>query len=275
MTGLIWSSVGTGKTILWSKAPRPIICFQWDNDGVRSLENTDNIIVYDFSKTSHDKVQEFEEGGAVESQLRTYLRKRPDICTIVIDSVTSFAEIAVTHAILSGKAAKFTRDTPPTVEAPGIAGYGIRNRIVLSMVRMLLRVTAEFAKHCFFICHEDVPAKDKKGEIVSVTLLLGGSLPTEVPLKISEVWYLAEAGKRREIFTRPFGLHKPMRTRMFDTTKESKFTWDYDVMTDKGLKIEHLWEKWKANEFKRIPIPPLLGSSQQSTTTAQQEHNKL
>lgn len=250
---LIWGKSGSGKTVLASTAPGKHLWINFDPDGAASLTRSDATIVVDFSGITHATVPQFKSGDTVEAQLRTALKDNPDIHTVVIDSVTSFSQLALSHAVLSGKANGGTFKA--TMELPGMQGYGVRNRLVLDMVNMFLRLTAEQHRNIIFICHEDTPNKDKEGNITSISLLLGGTLPEEVPLKISECWYLADADGRRTIGIRPYGMRTPMRTRMFLPNGKTNFPFTYEQATNKGEGIATWYERWKAAGFSKIPCP--------------------
>lgn len=251
---LIWGKSGSGKTVLASTAPGKKLWINFDPDGVASLQRSDDIVVVDMANMDHSKVPSFKSGDSIEAQLRALLTQDPTLYTIVIDSVTSFAQLALTHAILSGKASGGSFKA--SMETPGMQGYGIRNRLVLDAINMFLRVTGALGRNIVFICHEDTPKTDSSGAVQSITLLLGGSLPEEVPLKISEVWHLLDADGRRKIGIRPYGSRSPMRTRMFrHDGKVTNFSFLHDQQTGKGDGITQWFEKWKDTGFDKIAVP--------------------
>lgn len=251
---LIWGKSGGGKTVLASTAPGPMLWINFDPDGVASLKRTDGIMVVDMANIGHDKIPTFKSGDTIEQQLRTLLTQHADIATIVVDSVTSLSQLALSHAILSGKANG--GNFKASMEAPGMAGYGIRNRLVLDSINMFLRVTGALGKNIVFICHEDTPKTDAAGAVQSITILLGGSLPEEVPLKISEVWHLADNDGRRVIGIRPYGQRVPMRTRMFrHEGRTTSFAFTYDQQTGRGDGIKDWYNAWQATGFDKIPVP--------------------
>lgn len=251
---LLWGKSGCGKTVLASTAPGMLLWINFDPDGIASLKRNDNIIAVDMSNMTNDKVPTFKSGDVIEAQLRTLLTQQNSIATVVVDSVTSFAQLALSHAVLSGKANGGTFKA--TMEAPGMAGYGIRNRLCLDFINMLLRVTGALGRNIIFVCHENTPNTDKDGNVTSITLLLGGSLPEEVPLKISEVWHLLDSDGKRTIGIRPYAHRTPMRTRMFrHEGRTTNFPFRYDQQTGSGDGITVWYEKWKASGFDKIPVP--------------------
>jgi hypothetical protein len=191
--------------------------------------------------------EQFAEGGTFERALGDELRARPEIQSVVIDSMTSYAQLALTYAVdkAPGQGAN-----KPTIEQPGIAGYGIRNRNVLSFTRMILRVTGQYNRHCMIICHEDAPEKkpDDKGvlQLERITLLLGGTLPIEVPVHISEVWYMKDVNARRTLYMRPYSVVTPMKSRMFRTDKKSSIDWTYNMYERTGSTLEQWIDQWRA-----------------------------
>jgi hypothetical protein len=251
---LLWGKSGCGKTVLASTAPGDLLWINFDPDGVASLKRSNSIMAVDMANIGHDKVPTFKSGDTVEAQLRTLLTQHSTLATVVIDSVTSFAQLALTHAVLSGKAngGQFKA----SMETPGMAGYGIRNRLVLDAINMFLRVTGALGRNVVFICHEDTPKTDKEGNITSITVLLGGSLPEEVPLKISEVWHLLDSDGRRVIGIRPYAQRGPMRTRMFrHEGRVTNFPFHYDQQTGGGDGISTWFTQWQASGFDKIAVP--------------------
>ena len=77
-----------------------------------------------------------------------------------------------------------------------------------------------------------------------ISIMLGSSLNEQVPIKISEVWHLADNGKKHMISIRPCYNRKPMRTRMFKTTQGPQFEWKFDVDKWEGDTIAKWYNKW-------------------------------
>ena len=100
------------------------------------------------------------------------------------------------------------------------------------------------------VCHEDAPEKkpDEKGvlQIERITLLLGGSLPFEVPVHISEVWYMKDQGSRRTLHVRPYSVVTPMKSRMFRTDKTSTIAWTYNMYDGTGSTVVQWIDQWRA-----------------------------
>lgn len=252
-TQLLWGSVGCGKTELASTAPKPILWLQFDPDAVAGIGQKDGISVVDFSGSGHMICKDFVERGMMEQQLDALIKATSGLRTIVFDSATSYAGKALNYAVASGKADG--KGFRASMEQPGIAGYGIRNRVVLDTIMLLFRVTSRHALNFIVICHEGSADKDEQGNVVSITLMLGGSLPAEMPLHFSEVWYMSERDRKRTLRYRPFLQYKPMRSRMFDMSAEGRFEWVYDPITGIGMKLETWFDAWKAGGFKKMECP--------------------
>lgn len=254
MTMLLWGASGCGKTSLASTLPGVKLWLQFDPQGTSVLGNRNDIVVADYSQLPLSKVQDFKEGGYMETPLINTLKQHPEIESVVVDSVTTYADMCLSWGVTSGRAneGKFQS----TIEKPGLTGYGIRVRLAKSMTNMLLRATAITNRHCCFICHEGAPEKAKDGEILFVTLLLGGDMPTELPVLISEVWYMREAQGKRDVYVRPFQLWRPMRTRMFKTLgNDITFPLKYNVYDNSGEGINEWHQRWKEGGCAPIPLP--------------------
>src|SRR5882672_3273480 len=185
---VLWGEAGCGKTTFANTAPGKRLLINFDPDGYQSLAKDENTILYDMSHEPNSYVVEQAKSGDPFG-LKKILTDNPDIKTVILDSITKFADRATINAI--GKA------PGSTFENPGPSAYGYRNRYTLQLVANVLVATGTLTKHVIFICHEDVPKINDKGEIQSITLLLGGSLPQEVPLQISEVWHMRDTGNER------------------------------------------------------------------------------
>jgi hypothetical protein len=109
-------------------------------------------------------------------------------------------------------------------------------------------------KNLIFIAHEASPDKDKEGTVLLITVMLGGQLPEQVALDLSEVWYINEINGKRNIAIRPVRMRKPMKTRMFQTNGEPEFEWVYNADEFKGMTIAGWLEQFQKSG-KKIPIP--------------------
>jgi hypothetical protein len=249
MSMLIWGNPGCGKTVLAATAPAKRLIIQFDPNGSDSLKKSDDNLVMDLSTQPSSIVEEAKSPNNPFG-IDDLLKNNTDIQTVIVDSVTAFSTQAVAYSVGH-------RSAPGAVfENPSMSGYGFRNRFVLGLAKNLLSVTGKHNKHIIFLCHEDVPKTNDKGEILSITILLGGSLASEMPIQISEVWHLREGGKKRMITVREVGYRKPMKSRMFDTRKQVEFESTYDAIEETGITIDSLYTRWRENSYNKIALPP-------------------
>lgn len=245
LTALIWGPSGGGKTTLACTAPGRKLVINFDPDGPSSVAYRDDVDVLDLSGSTYSITETFKN----ESEplgLNKFVLEAYD--TIIVDSITNASDKALDAGVASVKGA--------LVERPAIGSYQYRNRLTLKMVKNVLRITGQYNKHCIFIAHEDSPTTNDEGAVLFVTVALGGSLSDSVPIDFSEVWALYEVGgKGRHIAIRPCRSRKPMKTRMFETSKEPEFLWNYNADTHKGIGIQEWWNEYLKNEKRKIPIP--------------------
>lgn len=249
---LIWGKPATGKTVLAATAPGKKLWLLFDPAGTASLTRTDDVIVADFSGYKAQQLENLKQGGLVERDLLKLLGDA-DVSTVVVDSVTSFGQLALSYAIASGKANKGTFRA--TIEAPGMTGYGVRTAMTLDFCQMILRVCLDRKKHVVFICHEQ-ERSDEEGKVNEITIALSGQTASVLPAKISEIWYLEDTGRHRNIYVRNHGMRRPMRTRMFLTPDgTTKFLWSYNQEAGTGGTVATWYEAWAAAGFAKVPVP--------------------
>lgn len=243
---LLWGSAGCGKTTLANSAPGKRLYINFDPDGTTSLPVSDDTLLLDYSSEPDRVVDEVKSINPFG--LEQIFKDHPDIQTVILDSVTAFATKATAYSVGHKNA------PGAAFENPSMSGYGFRNRFTLGLCKSLLLVTGKHNKNLILICHEDVPKTNDKGEIQRITILLGGSLPEEVPLQISEVWHMRDTGTERRISVRPSGLTKPMKSRMFNTTTESEFVASTKAIPSK-VKLSDLFDLWRQNKYDKIELP--------------------
>lgn len=242
---VLWGEAGCGKTTFAATAPGKRLLINFDPDGYQSLAKDESTLLFDMANEPNSYVVEQAKSGDPFG-IKKILQDNPEIKTIIVDSITKFADRATINAI--GKA------PGSTFENPGPSAYGYRNRYTLQLVSNLLVASGSATKHIIFICHEDVPKLNKEGSVESITLLLGGSLPQEVPLQISEVWHMRDTGNERRITVRSAGLRKPMKTRMFNTANGIEFASSTKAAPSR-IRLDELIDKWYANKIQQMDIP--------------------
>lgn len=243
---LLWGSAGCGKTTFANSAPGKRLYINFDPDGTTSLPVSDDTLLLDYSSEPDRVVDEVKSINPFG--LEQIFKDHPDIQTVIFDSVTAFATKATAYSVGHKNA------PGAAFENPSMSGYGFRNRFTLGLCKSLLLVTGKHSKNLILIAHEDVPKTNDKGEIQRITILLGGSLPEEVPLQISEVWHMRDTGTERRISVRPSGLTKPMKSRMFNTTTESEFVASTKAIPSK-VKLSDLFDLWRQNKYDKIELP--------------------
>ena len=244
LTGLFWGSAGTGKTTLACTAPGRKLLINFDPDGPASVIGFDDVFVVDFSDPSTAITEQFKKNNnplGLESVIDQF-------DTIIVDSLTNVSHKALMAGVTMAKGA--------TVERPSPGAYQVRNSLVTQLVKNVLAFTSKHGKHCLFIAHEDSPVMDDEGIVMYITLSLGGKLPEQAALDFSEVWHVSDmgAGRDRRIAIRPSRKRKPMKTRMFSTTGEVEFDWQFDPDTGKGMRLSDWFEEWVETGAK-LPLP--------------------
>ena len=239
---LLWGTSGCGKTTFAATAPGKKLLISFDPDGAASIANRDDVDVVDLSNAKSMTVEKFKSDNplGVQSVIADY-------DTVIVDSLTSVAQMALAHGITHTKGA--------TIERPSPGAYMVRNALTLQLVMNLLRLTGREKKHIICIAHEATPVTDATGAIISITVMLGGQLPEQATLNFSECWNLSDTGRKRRIVVRNMRFRKPMKSRMFNTVKKAEFDWHYDAETLKGMTIDGWFTAWKENGFKKIQIP--------------------
>jgi hypothetical protein len=162
--------------------------------------------------------------------------------------------MSLTHGV--DKAQSYKQYADATIEVPGYGGYGHRKAWMMLCIINLLRVAIRTKTHICFVTHEDSPERDAKGNLLYITMMLGSDLAEKAGLHISEIWHLEDTGSERRIAVRNCRGWKPIRSRMFEAEgSRLEFTWKYDAQKNEGMTIAKFYEQWKANNFRKIPIP--------------------
>lgn len=249
---LIWGPAGWGKTTLASSMPGRIALLNFDPDGPTSIPDATNVTPFDFSGMSLAALipqLKNEDPMNIKAALEHF-------DSIVVDSITSISEKTLAHGIA------LPENKSASIENPGMKGYGARNNVLNHFISNMLRVTGAANKHLCLIGHEAAPDRDKDGNIVSYTMQLGGQLPQNVTIKINECWAVHDSTKEKTILIKKARLREPIKTRMFDTNGPSEFAWHWNTQNrddPKNMRISDWYEAWKANGYKKIPLPKQKG----------------
>ena len=244
---LVWGASGCGKTTLAATAPGVKAYVQFDNQGITSIANRSDFQLLDLTGVSFTSaMMEFNKPDPYG--MKTFINANPDIQTIVIDSLTTLAFLALQAAVnkAGGKS---------NIDVPGQQGYSVRNNMMRRVVQVIMQVCSETKKNLVVITHEGAEHLDDDGRTIEVTMALSRALASDVSLRFNEVWYMRDSGKERQIYVRPFGVFRPMKSRMFETTQEQRFTWHFNADTLEGDGIAEWFGRWQLGGGKKIPLP--------------------
>lgn len=256
-TALIWGSSGTGKTVLAATAPGRKLWLLYDPEGDSSIAYRDDVEILNLADQPDNFVEKFKSEDPLG--LDKILAEHPEIETVVFDSLTTYGEHAMAHAVV--KARGTPKGKSSTLEDPGFAGYGNKNTWTRLLVKNLLTVTAKHKRNMIFIAHEDKPTTNDQGQVLFISIMLGSSLNEQVPVSISEIWNVSDTGKERRIAIRPCRMRKPMRTRMFTVQQGPEFKWTYnaekpdDDPGNVGMRISDWYAAWQDNDYGKIDLP--------------------
>lgn len=242
---LLWGDAGCGKTTLASTAPGTKLWLLFDNGGADVLSGYNDVLVLDLTGERHQITERFKDDDPLG--IERAIKDRPDIETVVLDSVTTFALLATENAVAHVKSA--------TIENPGIKGYGHRGALVLRAVVSLLRLTKRLSRHIILIAHEDTPDKDENGVVLQITTTLSQKMTNNIGIQLNEVWWMSDTGKEHRIAVRPVRQRKPMKSRMWDLTGSPEFNWHYNTVTREGDGLAKWHNAWTAGGGKKLAVP--------------------
>jgi AAA domain len=253
MTILLWGPAGDGKTTWAATAPGKKFWLSFGDNEHQSVLGRKDVEVMHLYKSSYEEILKH---GRSENPfgLDHILAEDTAIETVVCDSVTALTDLALRQAVKMGLGGG--KGLVPSMEHPGIGAYGGRNAITLDVLQKLLRITAKHDVHLIITAHEADPEKDDQGIVQFITIMLGGKLVNNVTWRLSEIWYLSQDSKGRQLAVRPTRKHRPMKSRMFTGVGEPEFILAYDSnKPDKGqMTIASFYEKWVKGESK-LSIP--------------------
>ncbi len=243
---LVWGASGCGKTTLAATAPGTKLIVQFDPQGSTSIANRDDFYLLDVSGTTiTTTMMEFQ--NADPFGIKAFVKAHPDVETIIIDSITTLAYVALQYAV--------TKTSNSTIDVPGMHGYGTRNNVMRRVVQVIMQVCSELQKHLIVITHESAPDKDAAGNTRAITMSLSEALANDVSLRFNEVWFMQDTGTERLIYVRAHGVWKPMKSRMFVSTQATHFSWAFNADALSGDGISEWFMQWQQNGGKKIPLP--------------------
>jgi hypothetical protein len=255
---LVWGASGCGKTTLAATAPGTKAILQFDPQGTTSIANRNDFTVLDLSGvTFRSAMMEFNKPDPFG--IKVFVKANSDIETIVIDSVTTLAFMALQYAVtIAGGNSN--------IDVPGKQGYGTRNNVMRRVVQSIMQICSELGKHLVIITHEGAADQDAAGNTIEVTMSLSRSLASDVALRFNECWHMRDTGNERHIYVRPFGVWRPMKSRLFIASSKTNFIWHYDADTMQGEGIAEWYQQWKDNGGQKLPLPTVNRSGMKPAT---------
>jgi hypothetical protein len=236
MTLLLWGDAGCGKTTLAATAPGRKCWFNFDPDGTNSLSGMgEDVLVYDLSNAGSSVLESFKSEGN-PLNIKALME---EFDTFVFDSITNITDKTLTQGIKSNKGA--------TIERPSPAAYATRNALAVRLIKNVMAATTKAKKHVIFIAHEKAPTTDEEsGQVLFITIALGGQLSSNVGIDFSEIWHLYQVDGRadRRICIRPARKRKPAKTRMFLQGGAAEFDWKFDAEKEGDTNIKHRIDTW-------------------------------
>jgi hypothetical protein len=241
---LLWGDSGSGKTTLAATAPGTKLFLMLDPGGDLSLADRNDIAVLNLASEPPTKlITQF--GLADPYGIGKILMARPDIETVVVDSMTTLAYAALQNSVMFNKS---------TIERPGMHGYTYRNASVLRATIAIMRLCAEHKRHLILITHEGAADRNSEGVPISITMALSEGTANQVGLRFNEVWNLSDTGTERRIAIRPCRLRKPMKSRLFQSN-QPEFVWSYNADARTGEGIADWYTAWQKGGGKKLPLP--------------------
>ena len=133
----------------------------------------------------------------------------------------------------------------------------VRN-IIKTSIAVINQLTSRYNVNLGLAAHEKDAVVLDDGK-VEVTMMLGGEANVQIPKNVSEVWRLEDKGARRMIYVRNMPPYAPMRTRLFNATREF-FQWKLDMNTWDGETpvdgtLEYYLNKWVENKGRKLELP--------------------
>ena len=256
LVGIIWGDAKAGKTTYACTLPGRKLIINFDPEGYSSIAHRKDVDVIDLSLASaSEAIQNARKVG------QYIIDEADNYTSIIVDSLTTLTELAMHDAVNRG-VGKGKNGFVPTIDEPGLAGYGARNNAVNDVISRILRATGQTKKHCFFIAHMDDPEYTHDGKsIVQQTIMLSAKIRNGVALKVSEIYHISVEGTRRTLYVAPHGMKRPMGSRIFDTEICKKFVLYNGVDKPDEEREDSLCNiiaTWKDDNFEKLKGLPKL-----------------
>lgn len=246
---LLWGDAGCGKTTLAATAPGIKLLLLFDPDGDMSIATRNDVRAFNFSAEPPNRVVlKFRDADPLGIEF--YLKAHPEIESVIFDSATAFAYMALQEAVSSLSSKKQNS----SMEQPGQHGYTWANVNVIRAVSSLIAITGRLKRNIIIITHEGRPDTSTEGHILNIPMALSKSPANQLGARLNEMWHMSDTGKEHRIAVRPCRNRTAMKTRMWNATQE-EFTWRYDPMTHTGEGLAKWFAAWKEGGGKKLPLP--------------------
>lgn len=256
LTGIIWGGPKSGKTTYAASSPGHKWVINLDIEGWTSLLHRNDYTLNDLSdKTSEELVAYFKD-GACAKWIREQNIQPGD--TIIMDSMTVLNQAGVEVAVKKGIGAGQRSGWVPTIEEPGMSAYGARGQYLYGAMGTVNREARRKKAHVWFICHEDTPERNDKGDFMYQSMLLSDKAVNNATGAVSEIWRMQESDNNRTVMIRSTGRYKPMGTRMFKAEDKKEFKLIYDIDKpdlEQPMSIASLWKQFEASGYRKINVP--------------------
>ena len=253
LVGIIWGMAKTGKTTWSCSLPGKKLLINFDPDGFSAVAYRNDVDVINLANMTAKE--------AISSALKVgqYIVDNADKYeSVIVDSLTSLTDLSLEDAVLRkvGSSPKFN----PTIETPGLAGWGARNSTVKMIITKILRATGQNKQNCFFIAHADDPEYSTDGKTAILqTIMLSAKIRNSAGLKVSEIYYLNLDNGKRTVHVAPYGIRQPMGSRMFATETFKKFVLTYNIDKsdeEQNCSLGSILKAWTAGGFKKLNALP-------------------
>lgn len=254
LTLLLWGDSGCGKTSFACTAPGRKLIINFDDNGPSAVAYRDDVDVLDLSKEGHKILEKMttDDPLGLSKVLET-----GNYQTVILDSITALSQQALERGVI--KAQSMAKGgNAPSIEFPGLQGYGARTTISVKVLSELLRITGRYNVHFICITHTDDPERDDKGNLLYISMMLGGKIKNNIALRISEIWYMASGEKNRKIAIKECRGYKPMKSRMFDVSGAPEFNLTFDSAKsddDNTHTLAKWWKSWNDGGKNKLKLP--------------------
>lgn len=258
LVGIIWGDSKTGKTTYACSLPGKKLLINFDPEGFSSIAYRFDVDIIDLSNdTPIDAMKNAEK----VAQYIVENAQEAGYSSVIVDSLTTLTEVSL-HAAVAKGIGKGKGGFVPTIDEPGLSAWGARNNGVNTVISKIIRATGKVGLHCYFVAHADDPEFSQDGKtIVQQTIMLSAKIRNMAGLKVSEVYHLHVDQGRRTLYLAPFGVKRPMGSRVFNTEKFKKFQLLYDIDKpdeEQNCSLQNIVKAWQEGGFKKLEGLPKI-----------------